>query len=75
MKLTLIKITSSWLCATGVAVISSYCILTHNNGKAGDQKKAEQTITVQGNTHDGRTSGRLTYGGSVIAEVRYSHVK
>ena len=42
MKLTLIKITSFWLCATGVAVISSYCILTHNNGKAGGQKKAEQ---------------------------------
>ena len=42
MKMTLVSVTSSWLCATGVAVISSYCILTHNNGTAGDHKKAEQ---------------------------------
>ena len=42
MKMTLINVTSSWLCATGVAVISSYCILTHNNGTADGQKKAEQ---------------------------------
>ena len=42
MKMTLVKVVSSWLCATGVAVISSYCILTHCNGKAGDQKRAEQ---------------------------------
>ena len=42
MKMTLIKVASSWLCATGVAVISSYCILTHNNGTAVSQKKAEQ---------------------------------
>jgi len=42
MKMTLLSVTSSWLCATGVAVISSYCILTHNNGTAGGQKKAEQ---------------------------------
>ena len=42
MKMTLVSVTSKWLCATGVAVISSYCILTHGNGKAGDQKRAEQ---------------------------------
>ncbi len=42
MKMTLVSVTSSWLCATGVAVISSYCILTHGNGTAADQKKAEQ---------------------------------
>ena len=42
MKMTLVKVISSWLCATGVAVISSYCILTHNKGTAGCQKKAEQ---------------------------------
>ena len=40
--MTLISVTSSWLCATGVAVIASYCILTHSNGTAGGQKKAEQ---------------------------------
>ena len=42
MKMTLVSVTSSWLCATGVAVISSYCILTHNNGTAADQEKATQ---------------------------------
>ena len=42
MKMTLVSVTSSWLCATGVAVISSYCILTHGNGTAGDQTRAEQ---------------------------------
>ena len=42
MKMTLVNVTSSWLCATGVAVISSYCILTHNKGTSSDQKKAEQ---------------------------------
>ena len=42
MKMTLVKVISSWLCATGVVVISSYCILTHGNGAAGNQKKAEQ---------------------------------
>jgi len=44
MKMTLISVTSSWLCATGVAVISSYFILTHANGTAGNQKKAEQVV-------------------------------
>ena len=42
MKMTLVSVTSSWLCATGVAVISSFCIMTHNNGTAADQKMAVQ---------------------------------
>ena len=42
MKMTLVSVTSSWLCATGVAVISSYCIMTHSHGTAADQKKAAQ---------------------------------
>ena len=42
MKMTLVSVTSSWLCATGVAVISSFCIMTHNNGTAADQKRAVQ---------------------------------
>ena len=42
MKTTLVSIVSSWLCATGVAVISSYCIKTHSNGTVADQKKAVQ---------------------------------
>ena len=32
-------------------------------------------ITLQGNTHDGHATNSLVYGGSVTAEVRYSHVK
>ena len=43
--MTLVSVTSSWLCATGVAIISSYCILTHNNGTAADQKKAAQVAS------------------------------
>ena len=42
MKMTLVSVTSSWLCATGVAVIASYCIMTHGNGAAAGQKKAER---------------------------------
>ena len=32
-------------------------------------------ITLRPNTHDGRGSSTLAYGGFVTAEVRYSHVK
>ena len=42
MKMTLVSVTSSWLCATGVAVISSFCILTHNTRTAADKKRAVQ---------------------------------
>ncbi len=46
MKMTLVSVTSSWLCATGVAVISSFCIMTHsNNVTAADQKKAERVAS------------------------------
>ena len=45
MKMTLVSVTSSWLCATGVAVISSFCIMTHSNGTAADQKKAMQVAS------------------------------
>ena len=45
MKMTLVSVTSSWLCATGVAIISSYCILTHTNGTAADQKKVAQVAS------------------------------
>ena len=41
MKMTLVSVTSSWLCATGVAVIASYCILTHGPNATGSQKRAE----------------------------------
>ena len=42
MKMTLVSVTSSWLCATGVAVISSYCIITHNNNTVGSREKAAE---------------------------------
>ena len=45
MKMTLVSVTSSWLCATGVAIISSYCLMTHSNGTAADQKKAAQVAS------------------------------
>ena len=38
--MTRISIVSSWLCATGVVVFSSYCILTHFKNTQADQKKA-----------------------------------
>ena len=47
MKMTLISVTSKWLCATGVAVVASYCILTRSNsqGKADSQQKAAQVAS------------------------------
>lgn len=45
MKMTILSVTCSWLCATGVAVISSYCLMTHSNGTAVDQKKAAQVAS------------------------------
>ena len=44
MKMALISVKSSWLFATGVAVIASYCILTHN-GTVNGQSKAEQVAS------------------------------
>ena len=40
----------------------------------GAQGELHPMITQQGNTHDGRATESLTYGGTVIAEVRYSHL-
>ena len=40
----------------------------------GAQGELHPVITQQGNTHDGRPTESLTYGGTVTAEVRYSHV-
>ena len=42
MKTTLVSVVSSWLCATGVAVISSYYIITHNNNTVGGREKAAE---------------------------------
>ena len=44
MKMTVISITKSWFCATGVAIIASYCILTHN-GTVNGKSKAEQVAS------------------------------
>ena len=43
--MTRISIVSSWLCSTGVAVISSYCILTHHANTPAEQKKAAEVAT------------------------------
>ena len=40
----------------------------------GAQGELRPVITFEGNTHDGRPTESLTYGGTVTAEVRYSHV-
>ena len=40
MKMTLLSVTCSWLCATGVAIILSFYVMTHSNGTVADQKKA-----------------------------------
>lgn len=48
-----IAVTSSWLCVTGVTIISTYCILTHN-GSANGQNKAEQVAARI--SKDGTTS-------------------
>ena len=45
MKMTLVSVTSSWLCATGVAIISSFCIMTRSNGTAADQERAAQVAS------------------------------
>ena len=41
----------------------------------GAKGELRPAITLQGNTHDGRGYSTLAYGGSVVAEVRYSHLK
>ena len=60
MKMTVISITSSWLCATGVAIIASYCILTHN-GTVNGKSKAEQVasrICKDGTTSEYKSKNR-----------------
>ena len=42
--MTRISIASSWLCATGVVVFTSYCILTHHKNTPADQKKAAALV-------------------------------
>ncbi len=41
----------------------------------GARGELHPVITQQGNTHDGHATASLAYGGTVTAEVRYSHVK
>ena len=42
--MTRISVVSSWLCATGVVVLTSYCILTHFKNTPADQKKAAALV-------------------------------
>ena len=60
MKMTVISITKSWFCATGVAIIASYCILTHN-GTVNGKSKAEQVasrICKDGTTSEYKSKNR-----------------
>ena len=41
----------------------------------GAEGELKAQIICQGNSHDGRATESLTYGGTVTAEVHYSHVK
>ena len=60
MKMTVISITKSWFCATGVAIIASYCILTHN-GTVNGKSKAEHVasrICKDGTTSEYKSKNR-----------------
>ncbi len=79
MKTTLVSIVSSWLCATGVAVISSYCITTHSNGTAANQKKAVQVanrISKRGTVSEYKPTNRhssavkKTTTAAVVKEIK-----
>ena len=79
MKMTLVSVTSSWLCATGVAVIASYFILTHGNGAATSQRKAERVacrVSKSGTIAEFKPSARhssavrKTTSAKVAAEIR-----
>ena len=79
MKTTLVSIVSSWLCATGVAVISSYCITTHSNGTVANQKKAVQVanrISKRGTVSEYKPTNRhssavkKTTTAAVVKEIK-----
>ena len=79
MKVTLVSIVSSWLCATGVAVISSYCIMTHSNGTVADQKKVAQiakriskrgTVPEYKSTNRHSSAVKKTTTAKVVKEIK-----
>ena len=45
MRMTLLSFTSSWLCATGVAIVASYLIMTHYQCAERNRIKAAQVAT------------------------------
>jgi len=45
MKATLISVTRTWICATGVALVSSYGIMTHFQNTPEGQKRATQVAS------------------------------
>ena len=56
MKMTLISVTSKWLCATGVAVVASYCILTRSSSSRG---------TADGGQKASQVASRLSKSGTI----------
>ena len=61
MKMILLKVVGTWLCGTGVAIISTYLIATTCQGTARDQLKAKQAaerITKRGTIQEYKPATR-----------------
>ena len=56
MKMALISVTSKWLCATGVAVVASYCILT---------RSSNSRSTADGRERSSQVASRLSKSGTI----------
>ncbi len=78
MKMTMLSITSTWLCVTGVAVVSSYCILANCQSKTGGQKAAQVasgiakrgTIPQYKSTNRHSSALKKTTTAKVVKEVK-----
>jgi len=79
MKNILISVVKTWLCATGVAVIASYCILTNHQNTSSGQKqaaKAAARISKQGTIPEYKSKNRhssavkKTTTAKVVKEVK-----
>ena len=80
--MTRISVVSSWLCATGVVVFSSYCILTHFKNTPEDQKKAAalaERISKRGSVSEKGYKQRVKHSSAVnkktVAKITDKDVK
>ena len=80
--MTRISVVSSWLCATGVVVFSSYCILTHFKNTPADQKKAAalaERISKRGTISESEYKRRVKHSSAVnkktVAKITDKDVK